>query len=398
MAYRQANMLNTDLLHQMGFRGAGITVSSMDNGFVNVDHIAGFDSIRPHIMATWDFVHNQENVYDDGGHGTNTFSCMAGNIPGQMLGTAPDANYFLLETEDNGAEWVMEEYNWAAAAEWADSAGADIFTTSLGYTTFDYHRGDHSYNDLTGNKTVMTRAGNIAFSKGILVINSAGNEGKSGWHYISVPADGDSIMAIGAVDSSRTIADFSGRGPTKSGHIKPDICAQGVKSAVIATDGTVGFSGGTSFSCPTLAGSAASLWGAFPEKSAREIFDAIVISADRFWTPDNDYGYGIPNFYTAYLLLKSGYNGNIVKVSDDVIAFPNPFSNQLSVSLYSDENATRKIELFDLTGRKVLSQEIFIRDKSFSITTLTEAANLSTGEYILRLDGNKKLAHRIMKK
>lgn len=396
-AYHQINMLNGDLLHQLGYKGEGVLMSIMDNGFVNVDNIKGFDSVRAHILGTHDFVHDEENVYDDGGHGTSVFSCIAGNVPNRMLGTAPKADYLLLESEDDNAEWIMEEYNWAAAAEYADSIGAKIFSTSLGYTDFDADSGNHTYADLSGDKTVISRAGNMAFSKGILVINSAGNSGNNSWHYINAPADADSVMAVGAVDSAEAIASFSSRGPNSAGRIKPDVCAQGVVSTVLSIFGDVGTSGGTSFSCPILAGCAACLWQAFPEKTNREIFDAIVISADRFWTPGNDYGYGIPNFYNAYLVLKTNYNENILRISRETAVFPNPFSNELNISVFAEENKTYKIEIFDRAGGIVLSKDVFVRDKTFEIIKVEEVSNLAQGTYVLRLNGDKKTSTRILK-
>ncbi|MES2619229.1 MAG: S8 family serine peptidase [Bacteroidota bacterium] len=396
-AYRQINMLNADLLHQMGYRGEGITIAMMDNGFLNVNNIAAYDSARTRIIGTYDFVDHEQDVYEDGGHGENTLSCIATNLPGRYIGTAPDASFYLLVTEDDDAEWIMEEYNWAAAAEYADSSGAHIFSTSLGYTTFDNGTGNHTYADLTGDKTVTTHAANIAFEKGILVLNSAGNEGDKAWHYISAPADANNVLSVGAVDSAETIAGFSGKGPSYSGRIKPDICSQGVTSAVVNTSGSIGYSGGTSFSCPIMAGCAASLWGAFPDKSAREIYDAIVSSADRFQSPGNAYGYGIPNFYNAYLNLKTNYNGNVLRISPDAAVYPNPFNTDLNVALFNNADGNRKIEIFDLLGRKVYSLEVFIRDKTFEIIKLEEAQWWPSGEYILRLDGEKSLSHPVFK-
>lgn len=397
IAYSQANMLNTDLLHQLGYRGDGITMAVMDNGFNNVNNIKGFDSIRTRILGTWDFVHNDGDVYVGGGHGTNVLSCIGGNIRNMYLGTAPDASFYLLQSEDDGAEWIMEEFNWAAAAEWADSAGAQLFSTSLGYTDFDDGIGDHTYADLTGDKAVMTHASNMAFDKGILVINSAGNEGANSWHYISVPADGDKVMAVGAVDSAEVIAAFSSRGPRPDGRIKPDVCAQGVRSGVITASGDIGFSGGTSFSCPTLAGSAASLWGAFPDKTAKEIFDAIMISCDRFWTPDNDYGYGIPNFYNAYLLLKSNYNDKIFAPEYGITVYPNPSSKELYVRVFHPQEVVNFIELTDMLGRKVLTQEVFIRDHTYELVNIEGYSNLPAGKYLLRVNGDKKKTVKIVK-
>ncbi len=396
-AYRQLNMLNGDLLHQLGYRGQGILMAVLDNGFVNCPQITAFDSVRPRILKTWDFVNDEENVYNEGEHGLACFSTIAANVPNYHVGSAPDASFVLCVTEDNNDEWVMEEYNWEAGAEFADSIGAQLFSTSLGYTTFSTDSGNHTYTDLNGNSTVITRAANRAASKGILVVNSAGNEGANNWHYIAAPADGDSVVAVGAVDSAELIASFSSRGPNVAGRIKPDLCAQGVKSAVIATDGSLGYSGGTSFACPTLAGCFASLWSAFPDKSAKDIYTAVVVSADRFWTPDNTYGYGIPNFYNAYLLLNTGYNANVLQVDGDITAYPNPFTNNLQVATYNEEAGPHTIELFDINGRKVLSKQIFLRKKTFEIINLSEAATLLPGEYILKVDGRLKNNRQLIK-
>ncbi len=396
-AYHQINMLNADLLHQMGYNGQGIAVSVMDNGFYKADQIAAFDSVRPRILGTWDFVNNEQNVYNDGSHGENTFSCMAANLPDKYIGTAPGADYYLFTTEDDNAEWVMEEYNWAAAAEVADSLGAQLFSTSLGYSEFDQGIGNHTYNDLNGHTTVITRAANTAFGKGILIVNSAGNEGQHPWYHIIAPADGDSVLAVGSVDSARNLSGFSGRGPNVIGRIKPDVCAQGTNSAIITTpSGAPGYNNGTSFSCPIMAGCAASLWSAFPQKSAREIYDAIVISADRFWSPNNDYGYGIPNFYNAYLFLKTNYDGNVLRIADEAFVYPNPFTTALNLSYYNEEAGERKIELFDLQGRKVYSNYFHMRAKTFELVKI-DAGVLQEGAYLIRLDGKRILTNRLLK-
>ncbi|HLP19224.1 MAG TPA: S8 family serine peptidase, partial [Chitinophagales bacterium] len=278
----------------------------------------------------------------------------------------------------------------------ADSVGAQIFSTSLGYTTFDGGLGDHSYADMDGKTTVITQAANKAFSKGILVINSAGNEGEKQWRYISAPADGDSVMAIGAVDSPRVIAGFSSRGPTSAGRIKPDVCAQGAGVKILGGDGRPATSGGTSFSCPITAGCAASLWSAFPDKSAREIRDAIMISADRFWTPDNNYGYGIPNFYNAYLFLKTDYNGGILRVNDKMVVYPNPIESELNVSLFQEEEGEHTLELFNLLGQKVYTNRFYVRNKTFEMIKMN-VGDLAVGEYVLRIDGKKQDARRLVK-
>lgn len=401
-AYHQINMMNGDLLHQLGYLGKGMLIAMMDAGWNGADTIHYFDSVRPRISDTWNFVANQPGIYYDpdiieGGHGTETLGCIAANIPYQYTGTAPGASFVLYHTEDNTAEWVMEEYHWAAAAERADSMGAQIFSTSLSYNTFDDNIGNHTYADLNGNTTMITQASNTAASKGILVFNSVGNEGENAWYYMDAPADGDSVIAVGAVDSAGNVAAFSSHGPNSAGRIKPDLCAQGELDAVINSYGQLAVNSGTSFSCPILAGCAACLWQAFPNKTAHEIKDAIMASANHFLTPDNNHGYGIPNFYNAYLLLLTSYNGNILRLSDEAVVYPDPFTTQLNVSLYDSAGGTHTIELFDITGQKVAGQQLYIRQGTFELETLNGLGGLAEGEYFLRLDGQKKFTHPVVK-
>lgn len=399
-AYHQINMLNADLLHQMGYRGSGIIIAMMDNGFHNVGTNPGFDSVHTRILSTWDYVNNEADVYDEGDHGAQTFSCIGANVSDKYIGTAPGASFVLNHTEDNTAEWIMEEYNWQAAAEASDSAGANVFTTSLGYTEFNGGIGSHRYKDLTGDKTVITHAGNMAFNKGILVLNSAGNDGGGAWLHVGAPADGDEVLAIGAVDSAERVTSFSSRGPNFAGRVKPDICAQGSRSAVIDAFSFIKTSDGTSFSCPIMAGCVASLWSAFPEKSAKDIRDAIMISADNFWTPDSLHGYGIPNFYNAYLLLKTNYNEKILRVEGEMVVYPNPFSNELNISMYNNnprDGVSHKIEIFNLLGQSIFSREVYLRESTFEIVQLDMVKQLETGEYILRVDSDKNNSYRVVK-
>ncbi len=399
-AYHQINMLNADLLHQMGYSGSGITIALMDNGFRNVGTTPAFDLSRGRIVSTWDFVNNEADVYNEGDHGAQTFSCISANLPDRFIGTATEASYILNHTEDNSAEWVMEEYNWEAAAEASDSAGANVFSTSLGYTTFDDGVGSHEYKDLTGDKTVITHAGNMAFKKGILVLNSAGNEGAGSWFRVNAPADGNDVLAVGAVDSVENVSSFSSRGPNFAGRTKPDFCTQGSKSAVVASNGFISTSSGTSFSCPIAAGCVASLWSAFPDKKATDIRDAIMISCDNFWTPDSLVGYGIPNFYNAYLFLKTNYNDRILRVEGEMIVYPNPFNTDLNISMYNTnprDGVAHKIEIFNLLGQQIFSREVYLRSATFEIVQLDIVKQLAAGEYILRVDGDKNNSYRVVK-
>jgi len=227
-SYNQIHMLNGDLLHEMGFRGQGMMIAVLDAGFFEVDINQAFDSLWDHnqILGTHDFV-DGGNVFDDNTHGEYVLSIMGGNIPGQLIGTAPKANYWLLRSEDVNSEYLIEEYNWVSAAEFADSVGADIINSSLGYTVFDDVSMNHSYEDLDGLTAPGSRGAAIAAAKGILVCNSAGNSGGSQWEHIGVPADADSIVSVGAVNFQGNYASFSSTGPTPDGRIKPDLSTQG---------------------------------------------------------------------------------------------------------------------------------------------------------------------------
>src|ERR1035437_2648171 len=259
--YNQIHMISGDYLHNKGYLGEGKVIAILDAGFLHVDTLTGFDSIRVNnqILGTADFVSDtlvSPNVYQDHFHGCMVLSCIGGNWPGMTIGTAPHASFWLLVTEDANTENIIEEYNWDAGAEFADSVGADIISTSLGYTTFDHADQNHSYADMNGRTTPASHAAEIAAEKGILVIAAAGNSGGTNdpWHFIGTPADADSILAIGAVDPSRKLAAFSSKGPASDGRIKPDIADQGQWTTVIdpvfsANDLNI-TANGTSFATP----------------------------------------------------------------------------------------------------------------------------------------------------
>jgi serine protease AprX len=274
----QITMLNGHLLHELGYNGRGIDIAVIDAGFPLVPELTVFEKLRSEgrIKMTRDFAFGQgDAVYDWSTHGTSVLSIIAADLRDSLIGTAPGANYYLLRTENVLSETLQEEYNWAAAAELCDSLGMDILTTSLGYSNFDDPATSHTYEDMDGNTCVITIASDIAAAKGMLVINSAGNEGDDPWHYITAPADGDSVMAAGAVNASREHAFFSSYGPSYDGRVKPIVSTMGQVAAYAAQDGTIRRGNGTSFSAPVLSGMAACLWQAFPERTNMEIFRAI---------------------------------------------------------------------------------------------------------------------------
>lgn len=353
-AFNQIDMLGGLSLHGAGFRGEGMIIAVLDAGFTNVDINPAFDSLRNEnrILGTWDFVSRNDSVYNDNSHGAMVLSTMASNWPGIMIGTAPDASYILLRTENADTEFPIEEDFWVAGAEYADSAGADVINSSLGYTTFQNPIYDHSYADMDGNTTRGAIGGDMAASKGILVVNSAGNSGDDPWQYIGTPADGDSVLAIGAVTAEGFIANFSSIGPASDEDIKPNVCAQGQQAAVVNTGGNVILGNGTSFSGPILAGMATCLWQANPQMTNMEIFHAIEESAHLFQTPNEFFGFGIPNFAMANLIL-SGFTPSDLDQSQLFPVYPNPFDDQLNGAFYSSEKQNVKVRLVNSAGQQV---------------------------------------------
>jgi hypothetical protein len=398
-SYKQIHIHEGEYLHNSGFQGQGITIAVLDAGYKNYSTISAFDSLRKNnqILGQYDFVNNETSVNEDNAHGLYCFSIMAGNIPGQYVGSAPKASYYLFRTEDEFSEFPVEEHNWVVAAEQADSLGADMISSSLGYSLFDDPAFHHSYADMNGNTTIVTRGADLAARKGMIVCNSAGNSGNDAWKYIIAPADGDSVLAVGAVDANGTIAGFSSYGPSSDGQIKPDVASVGAGTFVIATNGAVAQGDGTSFSNPNMAGLIACLWQAFPEFSNMQIIDAVRRSASKYSNPDDRVGYGIPNMRLAYqLLLEKKYEGLL---EDDWIkAFPNPFMADLNVLVKAKESGTVQVLLFDMSGKMIYKgSQPSTRDRVISIR-IPGLDQLPRGAYNLRvLNGNWDKTVRLVK-
>ena len=350
-SFNQIKMLAGNQLHDLGFRGQGKIIAVLDAGFWRANEIKAFDSLRANnqILGTWDFVKNEVNVYDDDSHGMFVLSLMGGHLEEKLIGTAPKANFWLLRSEDARSEYLIEEYNWVAAAEFADSVGADIINSSLGYSEFNDTTQNHSYNDLNGNTTVVTKGADIAASKGILVVNSAGNEAQTSWKQIIAPADGDSVLAVGAVDSLGKYAAFSSLGLSSDNRIKPNVAAQG-EAVTLARDSGIFNGSGTSFSSPIIAGMAACLWQAHPEKTNMEIINAIQQSANQFNKPDKKLGYGIPNFSVAYYTLSEHKKTNEVELLQ---IFPNPFKDDFEFAVSPNSKEEIAVQIFDFNGKNI---------------------------------------------
>ncbi len=365
----QIGMLNGHLLHYMGYAGDGMLVAVLDGGFTNTNVMPFFDSLRAdgRLLESRDMVFGDNYAYEASSHGSQVLSTMAANLPGLMIGTAPDATYVCIRTEEVGSELVVEEDNWVAGIEYADSLGADVSNTSLGYTTFDQKDMNYTYEDMNGDVALASRAADIAASKGILVVNSAGNSGNDAWKYIGVPADGDSVMAVAGVDRFGSKASFSSIGPGAEGEMKPNVAAIGLQTVVASLyDYDIGGSSGTSFASPIMAGMAAALWQAFPEKNNMEIFDAIEQTASQGTEPDDELGFGIPDFFGAYLALSEG----IVPLADAATFIqPKSISDQLSFLFLTQENELNHLEInvYDIFGKNIFSTK-----KKYPANTIVE--------------------------
>ena len=404
----QLSMVGLDVLHSNGFNGAGVLISVMDNGFNNANKNPGLSHLfkSGRVLATWDFQDKETDVWTDGDHGAQVLSILAGYIEGQFVGSAPGASYILARTEVNGFERHIEEDNWVAAAEWADSIGADIFSTSLGYSDFEIGEQDYTPADMDGNTTVITRAADMAASRGILVINSAGNEGRGSWRIIIAPADGDSVLAVGSVDKERVLSDFSSVGPSADGRIKPDLCAMGGSTYFIHTDEKISYGSGTSFSCPIMSGLAACLWQSKPILTNMQLFDQLKRSADNYTSPDFQYGYGIPNGILAFKNINGFHPSdspkNLSLNENGIGMYPNPTANELNI-VFNNTAAMKKIEIegTDLNGKRMFfvtpNLNPFYNVLKYSKDDLL--MGLETGIYIItirdQLDGNKLFSGKL---
>jgi len=391
---RPITMVNGQLLHNSAFEGKGILIAVLDGGFAFANIISSLNALhlRRGVIKTFDFVTGSGYVYDYHTHGTAVLSILAGRTDGIIEGTAPGADFLLLRTEDTGSEFPVEEDYWVAAAEYADSAGADIISSSLGYSTFDDPELDYKFADLDGNSTFITRAADIAASKGMLVFSSAGNERNKEWIRIMAPSDGDSVIAVGAVDGNGIISVFSSSGPSSDGRIKPDNTTMGVSVTIQTSESSVARSSGTSFSCPVLSGMTACLMQAVPDATNTEIIEALRSSSDRFNSPDSLYGYGIPDMALA---LKKLQDLHIQIPDNETFASPNPTTGEVEV-IFKEPPGKIIIEIFSSLGALVYRKDFTeYAGRSLRLSALNKAGQ---GIYFLRLrTGTGVYLHKIIK-
>lgn len=297
-AIRQIAISQADKLHEAGFKGQGMTIAVIDAGFHNVDQITAMNNIN--ILGAKDFVNPQADIYAESSHGMAVLSCIGMNQSNIMIGTAPEASFWLLRSEDEYSENLVEQDYWAAAVEFADSVGVDVINTSLGYYAFDDPSKNYKYRDLDGRHALMSREASKIADKGMILVCSAGNSGGGSWKKLTPPGDAENVLTVGAIDRNGLLASFSSIGNTADGRVKPDIVAVGLGSDVMGTDGNLRRASGTSFSSPIMCGMVACLWQARPELTAKEVIELVRKSGNRADFPDNIYGYGIPDMWKAY--------------------------------------------------------------------------------------------------
>ncbi len=402
----QVRIHKGEYLHNLGFRGEGMTIAMLDAGFFNYKANPAFDSVRlqNQILGTWDYVAGEQSVNEDNAHGAYCLSIMAANSPGKIIGTASKAKYWLLRTEDAASEYPVEEQNWVAAAEFADSAGVDIITSSLGYSNFDNNTFDHSYAQRDGKTAMISIGATLAVKKGILVTNSAGNSGNGTTEakYVLCPADADSVFTIGSTDVNGNLSGFSSWGPNGAGNLKPNVVSVG--GPAVAADVNTGnpvTGNGTSFSNPNLCGLIACLWQAYPEFNNREIVAAVQRSASRFTNPDNRFGYGIPDMEKAYIDLQQQRtirNYQQVLGSSWIKAYPVPFNGNLSILINAPVTGNSTLRLIDMNGKTLEVKTAALQQGSLYTLNFNKVNFISKGVYTVQYsDGKNKTSLRVVK-
>ena len=382
-AHDQVYQLRVNELHDLGYTGEGIHIAVLDGGFEGTPDQGCFDNMREEgrLLGVKDFVYGSETVYSQSRHGTSCLSTMAAYDPENMIGTAYRASYYLFHTEDGRSENIVEEYNWVSGAELADSLGVDVCSTSLGYIDFDMPQWDHHFEDYDGHTAPMSIGAEIAASRGMICMNSAGNEG-DGVCTLGIPADAEHIVTVGAVNSSGERADFSSVGPTYDGRIKPDVMAMGEGTYVASGYGSWWpyYNGdGTSFSCPVLAGAVACLRQARPYASVQEICDALRAAGNYANNPDNYYGYGIPDFVAALNMLDAVEE--VVSGDEIFSVYPNPSKGKVTVVLKEGADKAN-MTVYDNIGRIIVN--------TINVNELETALNnLSAGIYQVKIDTEK---------
>lgn len=391
LSQEQIFQLHLDFLHEEGYTGNGVTIAVLDAGFYRMPQLPAFETayLTGQVIAERSFVPEINGVYAAHSHGMSVSSIIIADWQDNLVGGAPDARLALAVTENPFSETRVEEYAWIAGAEWADSLGADILNTSLGYTEFDDSLTNYTYEDMDGKTAHISIANSMTAAKGMVSVTSAGNSGNDPWRYIGAPADATDILSVGAVDQAGMLASFSSRGPTYDLRIKPEVSAMGALTAVQATDSTARLGFGTSYASPMIAGAAAVLWQAYPALTSTELMRRIIEAGDRYNVPDTQYGFGIPDFRAAYWTITAAGDPS---VTGQLKTYPNPFTSYLFVEAPAKMGGTYEMQLYDIHGRSIFSAEINAPGR----VDLPE--NIRPGLYIIELNnGTEFFRSRIIR-
>ena len=388
----QLAMMNAQQMHEDGYRGESMLIAILDAGFKGANLFEPLENVfnENRLIAAKDFVTNGGNPFLYSGHGTSAWSTIASDYK-NFIGTAPKAAFILCVTEDVSSEYRIEEYNWLIAAEYADSLGADIISSSLGYSGFSDASMDYTYEDMDGQTAIITRASNLAIKKGLLVITSAGNEGNDSWRYITAPADGPGNITVGSIKSDYSISAFSSQGPTVDDRIKPDLVALGQGTTLLTSNGSISQANGTSFSAPLIAGFSAGIWQAHPEFTNLDVVDHLRNLGTRFEDPDNYFGFGIPIYLIAEdSLIETDTTMLALSefASDGISIYPNPiFGNTISIKTDSKIDIyPLEIKLLDLKGNNVGELNV-LKVQSGGLISM-DISKIRAGIYILILSSD----------
>ena len=396
--YRQAaaydfqnELLGITAMHQAGFTGKGITIAVFDSGFPGLDKATAFSHVftntqvlgQLHVVRPW-----IKDVFRENEHGTQVASLILANQAGTLVAGAHQAKVIFAITEDVATEYPIEELNWVRAAEYADSLGVDIINSSLGYLDFDEPSLTYSKSQLDGKTTYVTRGANLAAKRGILVVNSVGNYGSAGSSSLVAPADAQGILSVGSVNASSVVSSFSSRGPTADGRIKPELVAFGQSPVLIRGSGQVVAASGTSFSAPQIAALAAGLWEAKPNWTKDELLSNLLKSGSQYATPDQNLGYGIPNFRSAYYGALLGLNEEIESGSS---IYPNPLRTELLHIRFGKELKVM-LQILDGSGRRII-EKVGERN-AIQQPYVFNLADLPSGIYFIQLLDGKEIAYR----
>jgi hypothetical protein len=389
-ATTQIDQLNGKYLHNLGYRGKNIVVGILDAGFNNVNVNAAFDSLRlqGRLLGTKDIINTNSDIYAEDSHGANVLSLMTGNLPNQYLGTAPEASFWLIRTEYDPTEYVVETDFWCAGIEFADSVGVDIVNSSLGYTKFDDASMNFTYADMNGKVSRASRAATLASKKGIIVVNSAGNDGDLPWHYIGSPADAEGIVTVGSVTSTGASTSTSSFGPSSDLRVKPEICAMGTAAAFVNVNGVPTFGNGTSYASPIIAGMMACFLQAsksiYPPCNIDALLKAVFESGSTYNNSNSKFGYGIPNFQLAMSKLPFVNAIKFTETESALLAFDENDKTIHIRLLDFGKDIKMSVDVFSITGSLQMSQPIIYPE------TILLANNLKPGMYILNIYGNGK--------